>query len=542
MSGGGYRAAAFHLGAMSFLNHVRYKETPLLEKVRAISTVSGGTITGVVYALYKEQGKSFAEIFDLLMGQLRERDLVKEGLAKLRLDGKWDNQYKRHNLINALSEIYNQHFTEDAVFASFLKKESNSHLDLVVFNSTEFENGINFRFQNKGVLGNQFLQVKKEAKEEIKLADIIAASSCFPGGFEPIGFPNDFRHEDADSLNNILDSEWNKEVGLMDGGIYDNQGIDAIKLAEKRNKELYDLIIISDVSSPDMKGFSFADQASFGGLRKLNIKQFFAKINRYHRLTVMAIGIIIIAGIAIGAYAGFEENLGTGIGLATMAFGSAFMTLYFVLRNQIRRRLANLGKYAKSLVPEFYFNKLKALNLTDYRVGDYEPLILDRLNSLLLLIQDVFLKQIRRLNYATIYNNDDYMFRRISNLSKGLTEANFESNTKKFQTLPACPVEFKKPYLEFVGKDLSEIITEAASFGTNLWFTAEDQLNHKLDKLVIAGQSTMCFEIMEYLMKLISHKDFEDLQDEEQASLITLFDDVKYEWKKFVADPAHMLR
>ncbi|MBK8504575.1 MAG: hypothetical protein IPL46_21635 [Saprospiraceae bacterium] len=44
-SGGGYRAASFHLGAMSYLQKLRFAGRPLLENVKAISTVSGGTIT-----------------------------------------------------------------------------------------------------------------------------------------------------------------------------------------------------------------------------------------------------------------------------------------------------------------------------------------------------------------------------------------------------------------------------------------------------------------------------------------------------------------
>ena len=46
LSGGGYRAAAFHLGALAYLDHAG-----LATKLRAISTVSGGTFTGARYAL-----------------------------------------------------------------------------------------------------------------------------------------------------------------------------------------------------------------------------------------------------------------------------------------------------------------------------------------------------------------------------------------------------------------------------------------------------------------------------------------------------------
>ena len=49
-SGGGYRAAAFHLGTLSMLHHVKTETGTLLEHVEVLSTVSGGTLTGLRYA------------------------------------------------------------------------------------------------------------------------------------------------------------------------------------------------------------------------------------------------------------------------------------------------------------------------------------------------------------------------------------------------------------------------------------------------------------------------------------------------------------
>ena len=48
-SGGGYRAAAFSLGVLSYMNRTQYNGVPLLEKVEALSTVSGGTIILIIF-------------------------------------------------------------------------------------------------------------------------------------------------------------------------------------------------------------------------------------------------------------------------------------------------------------------------------------------------------------------------------------------------------------------------------------------------------------------------------------------------------------
>ena len=42
LSGGGFRAATYHLGVLSYLNHLKTKDgTPLLDQVSAVSTISG---------------------------------------------------------------------------------------------------------------------------------------------------------------------------------------------------------------------------------------------------------------------------------------------------------------------------------------------------------------------------------------------------------------------------------------------------------------------------------------------------------------------
>ena len=180
-SGGGYRAASFHLGAMSYLNRLKYFDKPLLENVKLISTVSGGTITGAVYALKKQEGQSFGDIYAFLLDKLRRLDLVKMGIEKLNPEGKWNNLLKRKNLINAFAELYDMYFTEGATFSVF--NSMKSHIEAVIFNSTDFDHGINFRFRNlaSGIFGNNYHRVDAGVAGEVKIADAIAASSCFTG-------------------------------------------------------------------------------------------------------------------------------------------------------------------------------------------------------------------------------------------------------------------------------------------------------------------------------------------------------------------------
>ena len=78
LSGGGYRAAGFHLGVLSYLDYV-----DLLKQVKMISTVSGGTFTGAKYTLSLVAGQSFQEFYQEYYDFLKNTKLVELALDKL---------------------------------------------------------------------------------------------------------------------------------------------------------------------------------------------------------------------------------------------------------------------------------------------------------------------------------------------------------------------------------------------------------------------------------------------------------------------------
>ncbi|PZR26066.1 MAG: hypothetical protein DI538_26810, partial [Azospira oryzae] len=252
LSGGGYRAASFHLGSMSYLHRIQFQGKPLLDKVVMLSTVSGGTITGAVYALRKQKGESFEKIYDFLVGKLKTLDFVKGGIEKLTPEAIWTNTHKRRNFINAFAEQYDEELTEGATFAAFANMKP--PLEAVVFNSTEFNNGNNFRFRSNGNqrFGNYKYKIPWEQATEIKVADALAASSCFTGGFEPILWPRDFVHGKSPQLE--AESKKGAALGLMDGGIFDNQGLDSLLTYKNsyNRAPYFELVIASDVTSPYM--------------------------------------------------------------------------------------------------------------------------------------------------------------------------------------------------------------------------------------------------------------------------------------------------
>lgn len=58
LSGGGYRAAAYHIGTLRALDRLG-----ILDNIDVISSVSGGSITSAYYALNKDNYTNFENSF-----------------------------------------------------------------------------------------------------------------------------------------------------------------------------------------------------------------------------------------------------------------------------------------------------------------------------------------------------------------------------------------------------------------------------------------------------------------------------------------------
>ncbi len=551
-SGGGYRAASFHLGAMAFLDFLHYDDKPLLENVKALSTVSGGTITGLIYAQQLEQNKSFAKIYHFILEKLRDLDLVRLGLTKLSPQGAWSNSFKRKNLINAFAEIYDEHFTKGETFKIFPKK-LNSHLEDVMFNATEFTNGVIFRFQNRARFGNFYFPVSNAIAKEVKLADIIASSSCFTGGFEPMEWPGDFRHEKSESLCKKLQDL--DSTALMDGGIYDNQGIDSILRAEQRaNTEPYDLIIVTDVTSPYMKRFDFdaagPDRYILGQVNFHLLRQ---KIRSYRRWISAALAFVILLAVILLLITGVQDSILTGVLISVVVVAAAIFAIGFLIKNRIDVKIGQGRKYLiDKLSGQIPVEELGNLDATRISYSALETLLLDRIKSLTTLIGDVWLKVVRRLVYNRLYYDDRHEFRRVSNLIRELTRHDYEfkeilarrNDRIYYQDLEGCDPVLKGSYSRVISKKIETLAEDAAGFGTNLWFTDQDKIEKRLDHLVMAGQISMCFNLLIYLTEIQFTPDngFAELASEVKINIISTYDQCLAAWKRFQDEPDFLLR
>ena len=243
LSGGGSRAIAFHLGCLRALN-----DHAILEKVTALSSVSGGSVIAAMYAYYDDSFEEFdARVCALLkkgfMGgiarqtmlsletpkivysQLTASMLARLGVV-LNLVGKVAiligfNRSLVRNLLRPFQAPMRRRASRTTAFERYLRKNvfGDARLDAVkrpnlqtVINAAEMRTGTAFRYGSKesgswrfGVLTGKPTYVSKA----------VAASAAFPALLPAFDDQLEFEKDGEKSSHRVI---------ITDGGVYDNLG------------------------------------------------------------------------------------------------------------------------------------------------------------------------------------------------------------------------------------------------------------------------------------------------------------------------------
>lgn len=216
LSGGGYRATLFHLGALRRLN-----EIGLLAKVDTISSVSGGSIisallaTGVTWPL---AGPLSTEDWERLVAA-RVRRFVKRNLRTPAILRRLTDPFNDSAGVRGLMALYEKHLSPAKL------AELPEH-PRFVFCATDMAFGVNFVFE-RARAGDYRLGYLSPPPPEWRLARAVAASSCFPPVFNPL--PLDVAPSQLKSRRwGKLDAPGGPDVRLTDGGLYDNLGLEPV--------------------------------------------------------------------------------------------------------------------------------------------------------------------------------------------------------------------------------------------------------------------------------------------------------------------------
>jgi NTE family protein len=234
LSGGGYRAMLFHLGALWRLN-----EAGILARLKRVSSVSGGSIVAALLGLrWRELGldrqpaADSADFERLLVAPVRD-------MAQRNIDiaSSLGGVLGPGNAGDWIAAAYDKH-----LFAGATLQELPDEPRFVI-NATNVQTGVLWRFMKPAMRDYKIGEVKNP---DTRLAIAVAASSAFPPFLSPVVLDLDpALFEPGSGLQkpgtneNLFGDEFRREVILTDGGIYDNLGLET---AWKR----YRTILVSD--------------------------------------------------------------------------------------------------------------------------------------------------------------------------------------------------------------------------------------------------------------------------------------------------------
>jgi NTE family protein len=218
LSGGGYRAALFHLGALRRLN-----ELGVLSRVDTISSVSGGSIVSAFLAdrlqPWPADGTRF-EDFEWLVAapleQLCAKNIRTAPILKRLLPWNWLNS---QTAVRALAETYGREIGRRALVSLPSRPD-------FVFCATDLPFAVNWVFERERMGDYQAGYMTPPAA--YPLATAVAASSCFPPIFSPLRprlKPGDLKggNDRSEQRDEIV-----RSMSLTDGGVYDNMGLEPV--------------------------------------------------------------------------------------------------------------------------------------------------------------------------------------------------------------------------------------------------------------------------------------------------------------------------
>ena len=410
LSGGGFRAAGFHLGVLTILHR-----TGLLERAKVLSTVSGGSIVGARLMLGLARGDSFSDIHYRLCRYLEEARPIPRALQRA--------AKTRVTLTQALAEEWNETLFEDSRHAVGTMREildARLSFEEGSFNATSVRSGKPFRFTfSRGELariGHQGAHLPRKVAENLRVADVVAASCAFPGGFEPLVMPDDFVWPDADVAASAREALKGESYGLVDGGVHDNQGIDPMLLAAKRLDGDLGLMVVSDAD----RGLESEEP------RQPAARRPFFRLKVWH-LNWLSWILILTALTAMGLLvkkAQLERDIhdfrwtsdGVAFGIPGALCGATILVILYArfrVKKAIQPLLPHLGRNA--------WRSIRKLGVVDL-IGALQT----RVQTLKAVTSTAFPRRVRGLVYRGAWSDSTYADRRMAVQMNTLTEERFD--------------------------------------------------------------------------------------------------------------------
>ena len=508
LSGGGYRASIYHLGVLTFLNELKlYDGSVMLDHVHSLSCISGGALTGMKYVLSIANGENRKTTFKNLYN-----DIVRNNLGDLLLRRFDEDSKEGKALIQSLANIYDEIFFHGEKFEKILNVMNWDGVHHFYVDATDFDVGLPFRFQSTvmltspkrkepyGLIGNWRHSIDREEAKKLRLADIMASTSCFPLVFEPILYPTEFElgKESVQKEKDLLN------YPLMDGGLIDNQGVEpayhvASHLTDE-GKEL-DMAIISDAGIT-------SSQSSDKGWKLWNISPMVL-----HRI-VLFVG--FVSGL-VAIVAWMKESL----------FVSGCMTTIFLLSLVVAFILKILDSWICGMIENGAKLEVKKSVVWTKTFRSIGTFIKSRVISAYRMTDVIMSGNQKRLWFRALHNDPIWKNRIMMN---SMTAFSSQKTWKD--------IFRKQPTLDKKLRPTASMLTLsrlASSMKTTLWFDDEDLKKGVPQAILACGRYTTCWNLLVQIDKLKQIPTAE--LSPFQKTLTAEEDNIKNFWMKFVSNP-----
>jgi hypothetical protein len=231
--------------------------------------------------------------------------------------------------------------------------------------------------------------------------------------------------------------------------------------------------------------------------------------------------------LLLACIASIALNIAPIAGYLLLIPSFALSILYWTGYAQLKKaQKENKGSMAVAFRYLDYFLRLPLNKLV--------PMVNERLKSSLMLVSDLFLKQIRRGQYEHLLSKPIMKNRALVCLIYEFSSAHQARRLKNLEDTDAGWWEQMKTTL-MPSAAMQTLVDEARTMGTTLWF--DDAQKDKKDKVIASGQLTACYNLIKHICRLETlherYKQDADLQELKQGLL--------KDWKRFQQSPCFMI-
>lgn len=219
LSGGGYRAVAFGLGAMRALH-----DRGLLETVQVVSGISGGSVLGALYAYGPPAFPDFErEVLQLLNHNL-QLELLRRAITPTALVRNSSSALRA-----AVTGSLRRHNRTDALVAALTARGLDVPVTAVnrpglatILSATDLASGNAVRFGSTVSSCSAYGTIV----DPVPVADAVAASAAYPLLLPALVRRYRFQSRDG--------RQQHHDVAMTDGGVYDNLGLTPLQPGRSR--------------------------------------------------------------------------------------------------------------------------------------------------------------------------------------------------------------------------------------------------------------------------------------------------------------------